>query len=151
MSTAKSKESELSRMKVSELRKLAEQLGVETPSKKLKAQLVKAILEKQTGQARKPRRRAKPAAPPEQLLGTVINYRQGMHRQNTHDLLIKIQGVDSADSASKYIGRRVVWKSQTMKKIAGKLVSSHGKGGTLIGRFRKGLPGQALGTVVEII
>lgn len=145
---------ELSKMKVSELRELAEQLGVEAPSKMLKAQLIKAILEKQKKPAAKPkppREKAKPTIPVEKVHGIFVNYRQGMFRQSTQNALIRIDGVTSASSASKYIGRNVVWRSQTGKKLVGKVVSTHGKGGVVRSRFKKGLPGQAIGASVEMV
>jgi large subunit ribosomal protein L35Ae len=144
---------ELSKMKVSELRELAEQMGVETPSKMLKAQLIKAILEKEKKPAAKPPkvRPKKPAAPVERVHGIFVNYRQGMFRQSTHNALIRVDGATSASSASKYIGRKVVWRSQTGKRLVGKVVSTHGGGGVLLSRFKRGLPGQAIGTSVEIV
>jgi large subunit ribosomal protein L35Ae len=48
------------------------------------------------------------------------------------------------------IGRKVVWKEGT-NKIVGKIVTSHGKNGLLLARFRRGVPGQALGTSVELV
>jgi len=144
---------ELSKMKVSELRELAEQMGVEAPSKMLKAQLIKAILEKEKKPTAKPpkERPKKPAAPVERVHGIFVNYRQGMFRQSNHDVLIRVDGATSASSASKYIGRTVVWRSQTGKRLVGRVVSTHGDGGVLLSRFKRGLPGQAIGTSVEIV
>jgi len=145
--------SELAKMKVAELRELAEQLGIEAPSKKTKAQLVKAIAKKQITPppVESPKVKVKPVAPIEKVYGIFINYRQGMFRQNIHSLLVRIPGIADAGSASKYIGRKVVWHSQTGKRIAGKVISTHGRGGILLSRFRNSLPGQAIGTRVEII
>lgn len=145
--------SELAKMKVAELRELAEQLGIEAPSKKTKAQLVRAITKKQKAPTpvEPPKVKAKPAAPIEKVYGIFVNYRQGMFRQNIHSLLVRIPGIADAGSASKYIGRKVVWHSRTGKRIVGKVVSIHGQGGILLSRFRKSLPGQAIGTTVEIV
>jgi len=142
---------ELEKMKVAELRELAEQLGVEAPSKMLKAQLIRAILQKQKAAAAEPAKEKKLKLAIEKVQGTFVNYRQGMFNQNTHSILLRIPGVSDANTASKYIGRKVVWHSQTGKKLVGKIVSTHGRGGTLLSRFGKGLPGQALGSTVEII
>lgn len=137
-------------MKVSELRRLAEELGIESPSKRLKAQLITDILEKQKPPEKlEPKRKVKPQI--EKIIGTIINYKTGMHRQEHNHILIGLPNVDTAESASKYIGRRAVWTSKTGKRIVGRIISVHGRKGTLLGRFRRGLPGQALGTSVEIL
>ena len=156
MSTEKS---ELAKMKVTELRTLAEQLGVETPSKKIKAELIKSIMAKQKKRVAKPKPTPKPTpkpkakAPPpvEKIFGIFVNIRQGMFRQYPHNILIRIPGIDSSNSAAKYIGKKVIWRSKSGKKLVGKIVKTHGRNGVLMSRFKKGLPGQAIGSSVEII
>lgn len=152
MSTEKS---ELAKMKVTELRKLAEQLDVEAPSKKIKAELIKSIMAKQKKKVVKPKPKPKPKAkappPVEKIFGIFVNFRQGMFRQYPHNILIRIPGIDSSNSAAKYIGRKVIWRSESGKKLVGKIVKTHGRNGVLLSRFKKGLPGQAIGSSVEII
>ncbi|WP_455368990.1 50S ribosomal protein L35ae [[Eubacterium] cellulosolvens] len=146
--------SELTKMKVAELRELAEKLGVEAPSKKIKTELIKSIMAKQKKKVIKPKPKPKPKAktPPqvEKISGIFVNFRQGMFRQYPHNILIRIPGIDSANSAAKYIGKKVVWRSESGKKLIGKVVKTHGRNGVLIGRFKKSLPGQAIGSSVEI-
>lgn len=152
MSTEKS---ELAKMKVTELRKLAEQLDVEAPSKKIKAELIKSIMAKQKKKVvkpkPKPKLKAKAPPPVEKIFGIFVNFRQGMFRQYPHNILIRIPGIDSSNSAAKYIGRKVIWRSESGKKLVGKIVKTHGRNGVLLSRFKKGLPGQAIGSSVEII
>jgi large subunit ribosomal protein L35Ae len=146
-------------MKVTELRKLAEQLDVEAPSKKIKAELIKSIMAKQKKRVTKPKPTPKPkpkpkakAPPPvEKIFGIFVNIRQGMFRQYPHNILIRIPGIDSSNSAAKYIGKKVIWRSESGKKLVGKIVKTHGRNGVLLSRFKKGLPGQAIGSSVEII
>jgi large subunit ribosomal protein L35Ae len=149
---------ELTKMKVSELKTMAEHLGIETPSKKLKAQLIKEIMAKQKAKApplpeakAKAPEKAKGKAPVEKVTAIFVNYRQGMFRQSTSNVLVRIPEMSTASSASKYIGRKVIWQSQTGKKLIGKIISTHGQGGVLLARFRKGLPGQALGSRLEVL
>lgn len=142
-------EAELKKMKVSELRRLAEELGIESPSKKLKAQLITDILQKQKPPEELVKKRVEPKI--EKIVGTILNFKTGMHRQEHHHILIGLPNVDNAESASRYIGRRAVWTSKTGKRIVGRIISVHGRNGTLLGRFRRGLPGQALGSNVEIL
>ena len=156
MSTEKS---ELAKMKVTELRKLAEQLGVEAPSNKIKDELIKSIMAKQKKRVakpkptpkQKPKPKAKAPPPVEKIFGIFVNIRQGMFRQYPHNILIRIPGIDSSNSAAKYIGRKVIWRSKSGKKLVGKIVKTHGRNGVLMSRFKKGLLGQAIGSSVEII
>ena len=66
------------------------------------------------------------------------------------ECLIQFAQVDSISLAGQLIGRKVVWK-QEKKALIGKIVGTHGKKGVVRARFRKGLPGQAIGTLVELI
>lgn len=52
--------------------------------------------------------------------------------------------------ACRLVGRKVAWKSGK-NRIVGKIVALHGKKGLVRARFRKGVPGQALGTTVELV
>jgi large subunit ribosomal protein L35Ae len=142
---------ELSKMRVQELRKLAEHLGIESPSKMLKAELISAIMDKERLAEISRQRPRKHPAPAERIQGIFVNYRQGMFRQNTRSLLIRVEGVTNASSAAKYIGRKVVWLSQTGKRLVGRVVGTHGQGGVLLSRFKRSLPGQAIGSTVEIV
>ncbi|MBS7628473.1 Rho termination factor N-terminal domain-containing protein, partial [Candidatus Bathyarchaeota archaeon] len=80
-------EAELMKMKVSELRRLAEDLGIESPSKKLKTRLITDILQKQkfTGEL-EAKKRVKPKI--EKIIGTILNFKTGMHRQEHTHILI---------------------------------------------------------------
>ncbi|TRO57749.1 50S ribosomal protein L35ae [Candidatus Bathyarchaeota archaeon] len=99
----------------------------------------------------KPKPKAKAPPPVEKIFGIFVNFRQGMFRQYPHNILIRIPGIDSSNSAAKYIGRKVIWRSESGKKLVGKIVKTHGRNGVLLSRFKKGLPGQAIGSSVEII
>jgi len=84
------------------------------------------------------------------IQGTIVNYRVGPKTQRSKDCIIQFPHVNSASEASRLIGRKVAWKNGE-NKIIGKIVDLHGKKGLVRARFRKGLPGQALGTTVELI
>lgn len=59
--------------------------------------------------------------------------------------------IDSGQSdANRMVGLRVGWPLSE-PKIYGKIVGTHGKKGVLRVKFKKGLPGQALGTHVKIV
>jgi large subunit ribosomal protein L35Ae len=48
------------------------------------------------------------------------------------------------------IGKSVSWKSESGKILSGKIASTHGNKGVVRAIFEIGLPGQAIGTRVEI-
>ncbi|MEM1539273.1 MAG: 50S ribosomal protein L35ae [Candidatus Bathyarchaeia archaeon] len=86
----------------------------------------------------------------EPIRGTIMNYRIGPKTQRPRECIIHFHHIKSASEASRLIGRKVAWK-QNKDKIIGKIVDLHGRKGLVRVRFRKGLPGQALGTSVELI
>lgn len=84
------------------------------------------------------------------MKGRLSNYRRGVHTEYTNQYVIEVDGVNDRASASGIIGKRVVWKTSTGKEIIGKVSKAHGNSGAVLARFEKGLPGQAIGTEVEI-
>jgi len=51
------------------------------------------------------------------MKGVILNYARGKHNQRNHHMLIEIEGVKSREEASRFIGRRVIWKSRTGKRL----------------------------------
>lgn len=84
------------------------------------------------------------------LKGVIISYRRGPKTQNPKECLIRFLGVESAGEAGRLIGRKVVWPVGE-RKCRGKILALHGRKGLVRARFRKGVPGKALGSQVEII
>lgn len=80
----------------------------------------------------------------------ILNYRGGKHTEYPNQYLLEITGIDSKEKAAPYLGKSVSWKTQSGKVITGKVSKLHGNKGVVLARFDKGLPGQALGTDVEI-
>jgi large subunit ribosomal protein L35Ae len=63
--------------------------------------------------------------------------------------LIQFADAKSIPEATQIIGRKVVLK-YGKNSFVGKIMGFHGKKGTVTVKFRKGVPGQALGTTVEL-
>jgi len=82
--------------------------------------------------------------------GVVVSYCRGPKTQKPKECLIQFSGVKSPSEAGQLIGRKIAWPLGKRKCI-GKIVSLHGKKGLVKARFRKGLPGNALGSLAEII
>jgi len=75
--------------------------------------------------------------------GRIMNY-------FSRECLIQFSNVASVAQAGQLIGHKVVWKGEN-KKLVGKIVGFHGKNGAVRVKFKKGVPGQALGTTVELV
>jgi large subunit ribosomal protein L35Ae len=84
------------------------------------------------------------------VYGRITNYRIGIRTQSSRECLIKFNGVNSAAQAGPLLGQKVVWKGEN-KTLVGKILGFHGKSGVVRAKFKKGVPGQALGTTVELI
>jgi large subunit ribosomal protein L35Ae len=82
--------------------------------------------------------------------GRITNYRTGIKEQTSNECLIEFENVTSAGLASKLVGQKVTWTNGTTKLI-GKIRGAHGKNGMVRVRFVRGVPGQAIGSVVELI
>ena len=86
------------------------------------------------------------------MKATVIQFRRGRKTFKPRHFLIEIEGSNSREDASKFVGKEVTWKStgKVPKIIIGKISSAHGGNGVVRAIFETGLPGQAIGTEVEI-
>jgi len=82
--------------------------------------------------------------------GSVISFRRGLKTQQKHQMIVKVDSVNSRDKAKELINKNVVWKSITGKEIKGIISNVHGNNGALRVQFEKGLPGQSLGTKIKI-
>jgi len=79
-----------------------------------------------------------------------MNYRIGIKTQNTSECLVQFTDVTAMAQAGQLIGQKVIWKNEKTRH-PGKIVGFHGKNGIVIVRFKKGVPGQALGTGVQLV
>lgn len=82
--------------------------------------------------------------------GKVIQFRRGRHTITEKHMLIEIEGIESREGATKFIGKVVEWKSPAGKVIKGKVSGAHGNKGVVRAIFEKGLPGQSVTTEVKI-
>ena len=86
----------------------------------------------------------------EVVQGVIVSYRTGPRTQRPKECILQFSNVKSPGEAARFVGRRVAWPVGE-RKIRGKIVALHGKKGLVRARFKKGAPGQALGTVIEVI
>jgi large subunit ribosomal protein L35Ae len=66
------------------------------------------------------------------------------------ECLVQFTDIVSAAKAGQLIGQKVLWKGEN-KKLIGRIMGFHGKNGVVRVKFKKGVPGQALGTTVELV
>lgn len=82
---------------------------------------------------------------------TILSYRRARRTQTPNQILIKTEGISKKEDTTKLMGKRVVWTTKAGKKMVGTITKPHGRNGVVVARFAKGLPGQALGTKIEIV
>ena len=79
----------------------------------------------------------------------IIQFRRGLKRIHERHYILDVDTKDR-ESASKFVGKEVIWKSPAGKEIKGKISSAHGNKGIVRAIFEKGLPGQAKNTMAEV-
>ena len=82
--------------------------------------------------------------------GIIKNFRRGRHTQKTNHMIVYIDSDDNKEKAAKLVGKSAVWKNAQGKEIAGKVAAAHGNKGAVRVIFDRGMPGQSLGSKVEI-
>lgn len=82
--------------------------------------------------------------------GVIKNFRRGKHTHTMNHMIIYLSNSDSKEKAAKLVGKEVSWKSPAGKEIKGKVAAAHGNKGAVRAIFEKGMPGQSIGTKVEL-
>jgi large subunit ribosomal protein L35Ae len=80
----------------------------------------------------------------------ILNFRGGLHTKYDNQMILEIKGVDNKDKTQKIIGKTITWTSPSGKHINGKISNAHGNKGIVRAIFERGMPGQAIGTKVEV-
>jgi len=80
----------------------------------------------------------------------IKNFKGSYKTQKTNHLIIIVPKIENNKQAAKLVGKEVIWTSPKGKAIKGEVASAHGNSGAIRVIFEKGLPGQALGTKVEV-
>ena len=82
--------------------------------------------------------------------GTISNFRSGRHTQTTNQMIVVAEGITDKEKAKELVGKKVVWKSPSGKKLNGKITAVHGNKGAVRILFETGMPGQSLSGKVSI-
>ncbi len=81
----------------------------------------------------------------------IANYKGGVHTQYADRMILMPAGVTSKEQAEKLVGKKVSWTTPSGNKINGEVTKAHGRTGSILAKFERGLPGQALGTEADIL
>jgi len=85
------------------------------------------------------------------MKGVIVNYRGSLKVKKPKQMIVKVEGINKKEDVKKVVGKKVIWTSPAGKKIEGKITQAHGgKGAVRVLFTEKGLPGQSIGTKVEI-
>lgn len=84
------------------------------------------------------------------MKGLIYNFRGGIHTRKFNQMIIELPDEISKDKEKlkKLLGKKVIYKAKT-HNIVGTITRLHGKY-KVVARFNRGLPGQAIGSTVEI-
>jgi large subunit ribosomal protein L35Ae len=85
------------------------------------------------------------------MKGTIVNYRRGRRTMKGDQVILEFEGFDDRKKASSLLGKQVLWRTSANREIHGKILRQHGNSGAVRAKFNRGLPGQAIGTKVEVI
>jgi len=89
-------------------------------------------------------------------------YRRGKTTQHEQQALLRIEGVQTSESAEWYLGKRVAFvykakkslqrknKASSIRSISGKVVQVHGNSGVVRAKFAKNLPSDAIGKQLRV-
>jgi large subunit ribosomal protein L35Ae len=80
----------------------------------------------------------------------ISNFRGGRHNQINNQMILIINGIDKKEKTKEFIGKKVIWKSPKGKELRGEITKFHGNKGAVRAKFETGMPGQSIGTKVEI-
>ncbi len=82
--------------------------------------------------------------------GYILSFRRGGGRVYEDQALVRFPGVDDSRKAHSLLNKMVIWDNGSTR-IRGVIKRVHGRKGIVVVKFRRALPGQAVGTRVFLI
>lgn len=87
------------------------------------------------------------------MKGIISNFRGSKRTKKGNQCVVLAEKSEKREDAEKLVGKTVKWKTPCKteeRTITGKITSAHGNKGAARVLFEKGMPGQSLGTEVDI-
>jgi large subunit ribosomal protein L35Ae len=87
------------------------------------------------------------------MKGTIASFRGSRRIRKGNQCIIIIDKIEKKEDAEKLVGKTATWITPAKKEkrtIQGKITAAHGKKGAVRVLFEKGMPGQSIGTEIEI-
>ena len=84
----------------------------------------------------------------QKIIGRITSYRVGLKTQQSKECLIEFNNMNTT-STGRLVGQKVVWVNGK-KRFTGKIMGLHGRNGVVRVKFARPVPGQAIGTTVEL-
>ena len=84
------------------------------------------------------------------MKAVISNYRRGRHTQKGNHVVLVSESVKTKKDAEKLKGKEISWKNASGTEIKGKIAAAHGNSGAFRAIMERGIPGQAVGTEVEV-
>ncbi len=81
--------------------------------------------------------------------GRISSFRRGRHHTYSNQMIVVVDGYEDKEDAEELVGKKVVYDTGK-KEIEGEVRDTHGNSGAIRVLFERGMPGQALGSEVEI-
>ena len=82
------------------------------------------------------------------IRGLVISFRRAIRVQHTNETIVEIEeGTDP----ETLVGAKAVWTGESGVRIVGRVIARHGQGRAVRVRWRRGFPGQGIGTAAELV
>ncbi len=84
------------------------------------------------------------------MIGRIVNFRGGRRTHHTNQMVLELNDEISSkkENLVRLMGKKVTYKAKTHDIIV-TITRIHGKRG-VVARFNRGMPGQAIGSAVEI-
>ncbi len=85
------------------------------------------------------------------MKGVIVNFVRGGGRQYNNKVIVKVLDVKDSE-IGKLIGGKAIFVDSYGNKYKGRIIRRHGSRNPLvIVRFKPNIPGQALGSLVELL
>ena len=80
------------------------------------------------------------------MIGVIESYRRGKNAKKCDSVIVSFK----EKNTTNVVGKKAIWTSPAGRRTEGKVTKQIGNKGNVIVKFKFALPGQAIGTQIEI-